>query len=236
MTGSLKNNRAIVMLKAAEEGGYGVPGIVSVRPPTLPAQFSVEHSKTRVAFTDCHLKYNLETIVAVVRAAEAKRSPVQILLFPWAIKYANGLFVNLVADACRSATVPIALHLDHAQDESIIKIAADMPNAFDSIMIDMSHYDKAENLDKTRKWVAYCHERGIATEAEPGRMEGGEDGVKDIGDLQGVLTTPEEAMEFVETGIDFLAPAFGKVHGNYGGVENMKLDFPRCVYCSPLNP
>jgi fructose-bisphosphate aldolase class II len=153
------------------------------------------------------------------------------LLFPWAIKYANGLFVNLVADACRSATVPIALHLDHAQDESIIKIAADMPSAFDSIMIDMSHYDKAENLEKTRKWVAYCHERGIATEAEPGRMEGGEDGVKDTGDLDGVLTTPEEAMEFVETGIDFLAPAFGNVHGNYGGVENMKLDFPRCVYC-----
>lgn len=156
------------------------------------------------------------------------------MLFPWAIKYANGLFVNLVADACRSATVPITLHLDHAQDESIIKIAADMPNVFDSIMIDMSHYDKTENLEKTRKWVAYCHERGIATEAEPGRMEGGEDGVKDTGDLQGVLTTPEEAMEFVETGIDFLAPAFGNVHGNYGGVENMKLDFPRCVYCSSL--
>jgi hypothetical protein len=54
MTGSLKNNRAIAMLKAAEEGGYGVPGIVSVGAPTLPAQFSVKHSKTRVTFSDCH--------------------------------------------------------------------------------------------------------------------------------------------------------------------------------------
>jgi len=188
------------MLKAAEEGGYGVPGIVS---------------------------YNLETIVGAVRAAEAKRSPLQILLFPWAIKYAKGLFVNMVADACRSATVPICLHLDHAQEEDIIKIAADMPDAFDSIMVDMSHFEKEENLEKTRKWVAYCHERGISCEAEPGRMEGGEDGVKDTGDLEGVLTTPEEALRFVDTGIDFLAPAFGNVHGNYGGVENMKLDYPR---------
>jgi fructose-bisphosphate aldolase class II len=174
-------------------------------------------------------QYNLETIIGVVRAAEAKRSPVQILLFPWAITYANGLFVNMCADACRSATVPITLHLDHAQDPEIIKIAANMPNAFDSIMVDMSHHEKEENLALTKELVAYCHERGIATEAEPGRMEGGEDGVKDTGDLEGVLTTPEEALRFVDTGIDFLAPAFGNVHGNYGGVQNMKLDFDRYV-------
>lgn len=31
----------------------------------------------------------------------------------------------------------------------------------------------------------------------------------------------------MNTGIDFLAPGFGNVHGNYGGVENMKLEFDR---------
>ena len=44
-------------------------------------------------------------------------------------------------------------------------------------MVDMSHYDKEENLAKTKELVALCHEQGIATEAEPGRIEGGEDGV-----------------------------------------------------------
>jgi len=68
----------------------------------------------------------------------------------------------------------------------------------------------------TRELTEYCHERGIATEAEPGRIEGGEDGVKDTADLEGVLTTPEQALEFVDTGIDMLAPAFGNVHGEYG--------------------
>jgi fructose-bisphosphate aldolase class II len=87
---------------------------------------------------------------------------------------------------------------------------------FDSIMVDMSHYEKAENLALTKELVAYCHERGISTEAEPGRIEGGEDGIADTADLSGMLTTPEEVQDFIDTGVDFLAPAFGNVHGEYG--------------------
>ena len=158
----------------------------------------------------------------------------QILLFSWAQTYApNNLLIQLAASACQDAKVPVALHLDHAQSPEAIRAAADIANAFDSIMVDMSHYEKDENLALTKELTAYCHERGIATEAEPGRMNGGEDGVADTGDLEGVLTTPEEAMRFVGTGIDILAPAFGNVHGNYGGVKNMKLQFNRLVlfYC-----
>lgn len=141
------------------------------------------------------------------------------------MQYADGLLVNLAADACRSASVPITLHLDHAQDEESIKRAAEFP--FSSIMVDMSHYEKEMNLELTRKFVNYCHSKGIATEAEPGRINGGEDGVADTKDLEGLLTTAEEASEFMDTGIDFLAPAFGNVHGFYGGTHNIKLDFER---------
>jgi len=205
MLSELKNNKAISILRKAEEGGYGVPGIVC---------------------------YNLEAIVACKRAAERKQSPCQILLFPWAISYADGLLVNLAADACRSASVPMSLHLDHAQSAEAIHRAVVMP--FDSIMVDMSHYENEENLRRTAELVKHCHERGIATEAEPGRINGGEDGVADTGDLEAVLTTPEEALQYIETGIDFLAPAFGNVHGNYGGVENIKLDYERYGPCPPL--
>lgn len=120
----------------------------------------------------------------------------------------------MAAEACRSASVPVSLHLDHCQDVDLVRTAANLP--FDSIMVDMSHHEKAENLRLTRELTAYCHERGIATEAEPGRIEGGEDGVKDTAQLEGVMTTPDEALEFLETGIDMLAPAFGNVHGEYG--------------------
>lgn len=91
----------------------------------------------------------------------------------------------------------------------------------------MSHHSREENLAKTKELVEYCHERGIATEAEPGRIEGGEDGVADPVNMQGVLTTPEEVEDFIATGVDFLAPAIGNVHGEYGGAENIRLDYER---------
>ena len=69
------------------------------------------------------------------------------------------------ADVCRSASVPMSLHLDHAQSEAGIKKAA-QTGKFDSIMVDMSHYEKAENLARTKELVSYCHGLGIATEAE----------------------------------------------------------------------
>ncbi|KAJ9643369.1 hypothetical protein H2199_004048 [Coniosporium tulheliwenetii] len=156
--------------------------------------------------------YQTEGILATIRAAEAKRSPPCLL-------------VHLAASACRAAKVPVTLHLDHAQDPELIKRAADM-GGFDSIMVDMSHYEKEENLRLTKELTEYCHARGIATEAEPGRIEGGEDGVADTADLEGMLTTPDDAQDFVDTGIDWLAPAFGNVHGNYGP-RGIRLEYDR---------
>ncbi|KAL3420744.1 fructose-bisphosphate aldolase [Phlyctema vagabunda] len=177
----LRSNRSVKILEDAEAGKYGVVSVVC---------------------------YNLEEIIATARAAEAKKSPAMILLFPWALKTFKSHLVNLAADVAHNASVPISLHLDHCQDIELVKYAASLP--FDSIMVDMSHYEKEENLRHTKELTAYCHERGIATEAEPGRIEGGEDGVKDTADLEGVLTTAEQALEFVATGIDFLAKAVRK--------------------------
>ena len=151
-----------------------------------------------------------------------------ILLFPWTLTYAADHLVHLAARACLAANAPVTLHLDHAQDAAQIRHAADITPGFDSIMIDMSHHNKPENLARTKALVEYCHARGIATEAEPGRIEGGEDGVADTAEaeLEGLLTTAGEAGEFVATGIDWLAPAFGNVHGAYGP-RGIRLDYER---------
>ncbi|KAK0353896.1 hypothetical protein LTR91_004215 [Friedmanniomyces endolithicus] len=159
--------------------------------------------------------YNLEGIIASVAAAEAKSSPVILQLFPWAVEYADGLLVHAAAEAAAKAKVPVAVHMDHCQSPEMVKRAADL-GGFDGIMVDMSHYEKEENLAKTKELTEYCHARGIITEAEPGRINGGEDGVSDTADLEGILTTVEQADEFIATGIDWLAPAFGNVHGKYG--------------------
>lgn len=193
-----KENRALSILNHAATNHYGIPAMCC---------------------------YNVEGILATVRAADKKRSPAMILLFPWAVHYADGILVHAAAEAARNASVPVSVHMDHAQTPEIIRRAADL-GGFDSIMVDMSHYEKEENLRLTRELVSYCHERGIATEAEPGRIEGGEDGVADTADLEGLLTTPEESEEFVATGIDWLAPAFGNVHGEYGP-RGIQLEYDR---------
>ncbi|KAI0014538.1 ketose-bisphosphate aldolase [Xylariomycetidae sp. FL0641] len=197
----LSQNRSMAILNAARDGGYAVPGMCC---------------------------YNMESVIATVRAAEAAKSPAMVLLFPWAVEYAGTSLVRLAADAAHHATVPVSVHLDHAQTPELVRRAADMAgdDGFDSIMCDMSHYDKAENLALTRELVAYCHARGIAAEAEPGRIEGGEDGVAATADLSGVLTSPEQAREFVATGIEMLAPAFGNVHGEYGP-RGIRLEYER---------
>ena len=196
---ALNENRSMAILNAAQKGGYAVPGMCC---------------------------YNIESIIATVRAAEATRSPAMVLLFPWAITYAGSSLVRAAADACHNASVPVSLHLDHCQTPELVRRAADIPDGFDSIMCDMSHYEKEENLKLTKELVAYCHERGIAAEAEPGRIEGGEDGVAETVDLEAVLTTPEQAEEFVATGIEMLAPAFGNVHGEYGP-RGIQLEYER---------
>lgn len=196
---SLSSNRALPLLTHAVTNHYAVPAICV---------------------------YNAEGILATIRAAESKRSPAMILLFPWALDYAGAHLVRFAATAAREAKVPVTLHLDHAQDPEGIKRAAAVEPGFDSIMVDMSHYEKEENLRLTKELVAYLAERGIAAEAEPGRIEGGEDGVADTVDLEGVLTTEEDAREFVDTGIAWLAPAFGNVHGSYGP-RGIRLEYDR---------
>ncbi|KAE8330935.1 fructose-bisphosphate aldolase [Aspergillus sergii] len=170
------------------------------------------------------IAYNIEQVLGLVRAAEIARSPLIIQFFPWAIEATDGLLVRTAADAAKRASVPISIHLDHAQSEAIIKRASELP--FDSIMVDMSHYEKDVNLKMTRELVKYCNERNKATEAEPGRIEGGEDGVMDTAGLEACMTTTEEVDEFVDTGVDVLAPAFGNVHGEYGS-HGPHLDFER---------
>lgn len=133
--------------------------------------------------------------------------------------------MHAAAEAVANASVPAAVHMDHAQTPEMVRRAADL-KGFDGIMIDMSHYEREENLRLTKELVGYCTERGIVTEAEPGRILGGEDGVGDISEMQGILTTPEQAEEFVATGIQWLAPAFGNVHGKYGP-QGPQLEYER---------
>lgn len=124
--------------------------------------------------------------------------------------------MQYVVGAARAAKVPIAVHLDHCVEPEDVRTALDLPVPFDSIMVDASTREPEANVEQCREIVRLANARGIAIEAEMGRIEGGEDGLPTV-DIEAVLTRPERAREFVEeTGVQFLAPAFGNVHGKYG--------------------
>ncbi|KAJ9644345.1 hypothetical protein H2204_001697 [Knufia peltigerae] len=128
--------------------------------------------------------------------------------------YAVGGFCVFAADRAHAASVPISLHLDHCLKPSDAYLALEC--AFDSIMIDGSMFDEEENIRYVRSIVERAKAKNITIEAELGRMEGKEDGVPQI-DLETVWTDPKKAASFVrETGVHFLAPSFGNVHGPYG--------------------
>ncbi|KAF4814543.1 putative fructose-bisphosphate aldolase [Colletotrichum tropicale] len=93
--------------------------------------------------------------------------------------------------------------------------------AFDSVMVDGSMFEEEENIRYVKSVVDRARKKNMTVEAELGRMDGREDGLPAV-DLESVWTDPDRAAEFVkQTGVHFLAPSFGNVHGPYppGGAE-----------------
>ena len=157
---------------------------------------------------------NMEMVQAIVEAAEECKSPVILQVSAGARKYANPVYLrHLVKAAVETASVPIAMHLDHGADFEICKASID--DGFTSVMIDASSKPWDENIAITKKVVEYAHAHGVTVEAELGKLAGIEDDVKvEAADAQ--FTSPDEVEEFTKaTGIDSLAIAIGTSHGAY---------------------
>ncbi len=183
---SLAENKTKKILDAAKAGNYAVAAV------------------------NC---YTIESILATVQAAKDQKSPAMIQVFPWALHAAPNNLIAKVAVLAASTEPNVSVHIDHCQDYEDCKLAMDL--GFDSVMVDMSHYEPAENAAKTKELTKRAHEMGITVEAEMGRIDGAEDGVE-APDMEGLLTDPEDAVKYIEdTKVDYLAPAFGNMHGVY---------------------
>lgn len=136
-------------------------------------------------------------------------------------------FVRFCLETCHNASVPIAVHLDHAATDEDISRALDWAEegvALDSIMIDCSHFDSdEENINMAKPYVQRANKLGMAVEVELGRLAGGEAGVRVI--EEGMLTKPEKAERFLkELGAQMLAPSIGNIHGRYINPPDFHLD------------
>ncbi len=167
---------------------------------------------------------NLEWTRFILEESEAMNSPLILGVSEGAKKYMGGfqtvsaMVKALIKDL--NITIPVALHLDHGSSVESCKEAIDA--GFTSVMFDGSKYSLEENLAMTKEVVAYAKLHDVSVEAEIGHIGGEEDGVAD----ELAYAKVEDAVRLgLESGIDFLAPALGSVHGIYKGEP--KLDFGR---------
>ena len=150
----------------------------------------------------------IEHAEAIVTGAEAAGAGVVLQISQNCLVYHGSLapIGTATLAVARAAAVPVAVHLDHATNQSLITEAVAL--GFGSVMFDASVLPYSDNVQATASITAWCHEREVWVEAELGEI-GGKDGVH----AAGARTDPGEAASFVAaTSVDALAVAVGSSH------------------------
>jgi fructose-bisphosphate aldolase class II len=159
----------------------------------------------------------LEHAEGIAEGTERAGVPALIQVSENTVKFHGGQIAPLVsacAQIARSASTPLALHLDHFQDEALIadalKTATEL--GVTSIMLDAAHLPYQHNIDQTRSFTHQAHRAGLWVEAELGEIGGkGKETIQ--AHASGARTDPAEAVAFAEqTAVDGLAVAVGSTH------------------------
>jgi fructose-bisphosphate aldolase class II len=140
--------------------------------------------------------------------------------------------VALVKSLREEFKYPIFLNADHTYSFQGVKEAVDA--GYDAVIFDGAKLSLGDNIRETKKCVDYARSVNpqIVVEGELGYI-GSSSKMLEVmpQDVQASLqnlTKPEEAEHFVkETGVDFLAPAVGNIHGMLLHGKNPELDFDR---------
>lgn len=176
--------------------------------------------------------WNLESTLAVVRAAENMRSPVIIGVCGTYIgepkrKYKESLTVYqaMLAQIAEEATVPVALLLNESDDEEMVIKASEI--GFDMVMYAPVFASDAVPLEELaeiqKRVVEKAHQNGVAVEGEVGELPLFNSATGEMHD--GEDTDPEVCYNFVkETGIDTVAVAVGNCHLKEDGMVKINYD------------
>ncbi|MBE7075100.1 MAG: class II fructose-bisphosphate aldolase [Clostridiales bacterium] len=166
---------------------------------------------------------NLESLTAILDAAQELNTPVIVAVSESAFKYMGFEFLkSIIQGARKTYSIPFFVHLDHGKNLDICQEAIEC--GFDSVMIDASSLPLEENIKLTKQVVNFAHAKGVQVEAELGKLKGVED---DICSSEHLFTDPIEAKKFVEeTNVDSLAIAIGTSHGvnKFSGEAKIRTD------------
>lgn len=118
---------------------------------------------------------NTEYASAIVAAAEEERSPLILMVLEGYLRYFDmDLLTASLLELADRASVPVAVHLDHATCwETIVKA---VKLGCTSVMLDCSADPYEENLARTREVVRLCRPLGVSIEGEIGSVGSRPDG------------------------------------------------------------
>ena len=192
--------------------------------------------------------WNLESTLAVVRAAENVKSPVIIGICGTYIgepkrKYKESITVYqaMLAQIAEEASVPVALLLNESDDEEMVIKASEI--GFDMVMYAPVFASDAVPLEELaeiqKRVVEKAHKNGVAVEGEVGELPLFNSATGEL--HEGEDTDPEVCYNFVkETGIDTVAVAVGNCHLkedgkvtiNYAALQTLskKIDIPLVLH------
>lgn len=177
---------------------------------------------------------NQETLIAVCRAAKAKKSPVLVELSQGEVE-AMGLenVRDMVDNYIEEYGIEMYINLDHSPK---VEYAIEAIEAgFEFIHIDISQADHDASDDRiihdTKKVVEAAKKTGALVESEPHYFGGSSNLHKekiDYDEIKKTFSTPTGAKQFVDaTGIDTFAAAIGNLHGKYPVPKKLDLDLLR---------
>lgn len=160
--------------------------------------------------------WSLESLLAIVRAAEIARSPVmtgfcgEYLASP-ARRFTEeiGLYGEIAKKVAAGSSVPVATLLNESTDMNVAYRG--IQAGFDMVMYVDEEMPAEKLIEPTRRLVEFAHACAVAVEGEVGALGMVEqvDGVKHAGRA----TDPDLAAKFVKrTGVDALAVSVGNVH------------------------
>lgn len=161
----------------------------------------------------------LEHAEALVMGAEKAALPLILQISENCVKHHGSLKPISVATIAiaEASSLPISVHLDHAESEELVKRALDL--GYDSVMFDGSKLGYRENVQASQRMRTLCDSYGATLEVEIGEV-GGKDGVH----APGIRTKPAEARDFAnETGAHLIAVAVGSSHAM--STRDASLDF-----------
>ena len=167
--------------------------------------------------------FNMETTEGMFQALEETHAPGIIAIYSGLLEHPNApALAAYLRERAAAAPGPVALALDHGQSFEHCMIAIKL--GFTDVMYDGSRRPFEENIETTAAVVRVAHAVGVGVEAELGHVGSGNE-YQEFGARRMGFTDPAAVAPFVEqTGVDYLAVAFGSAHGVFQGDPQLDLE------------